>query len=189
MGAMLQALLLEIPERLETARLALAATRAGLGEAVNQAVVESHAALKPWMPWAQHVPTIEESETHCREAQAKWHAREMLDFCFLSRTDGRLVGKGGLHTIDWAIPKFEIGYWIRTSCARQGYAAEAVNALAEFAREKLNACRLEITSDARNGPSRGVAEKCGFVLEGVLRQSRRDVEGALADACMYARIF
>jgi RimJ/RimL family protein N-acetyltransferase len=34
-----------------------------------------------------------------------------------------------------------------------------------------------------------VAEKSGFVLEGIRQRSRRDVAGELADSCMYARIF
>ena len=143
MGVILQALLLDIPETLETPRLRLRATRAGLGPIVNAAARESHEALKPWMPWAQELPTLEASEQHCRDAQAKWHAREMLD----------------------AI------------------------ALAEFARSALGARRLEITSDPRNLPSRRVAEKAGFALEGIRRQSRRDPAGNLYDSCMYARIF
>ena len=146
------------------------------------------AELKGWMPWSQQAQSLEDSEKHCRDAQAKWHAREMLDFCFFHAADGRLVGKGGLHTIDWQIPKFEIGYWIRSSCARRGIATEAAVALVELAR-KLGARRVEITSDARNAASRRVAEKSGFVLEGILRQSRRDTAGELADSCMYARLF
>jgi RimJ/RimL family protein N-acetyltransferase len=185
----LHALLLEIPEKLDSERLTLAAARGGQGAAVNAAVVESHAELKCWMPWAKKLPSIEESEAFCREAQAKWHAREMLDFCFLRRNDGQLVGKGGLHTIDWSIPKFEMGYWIRTSCARQGYGTEAAGALARFAAERLAARRVEITCDALNAASRRVAEKSGYLLEGIRRHGRRDAAGELADSCMYARVF
>jgi RimJ/RimL family protein N-acetyltransferase len=185
----LHALLLEIPDQLETERLTIAAARAGQGAAVNEAVAESHPQLKRWMPWAQKIQTPEESEAYCREAHAKWLAREMLDFCFFRRGDGYLVGRGGLHTIDWSIPKFEIGYWVRTSCAGQGIATEATRALAEFAHGQLGARRVEITSDARNLASRRVAEKSGFVLEGIKRQGRRDPAGELADSCMYARIF
>ena len=41
---------------------------------------------------------------------------------------------------------------------------------------------------ARNLASRRVAEKCGFVLEGIRRRSRRDASGELADSCMYALV-
>ena len=189
MGALLQALLLEIPDSVATERLALRAPAAGRGREIHEAVMESMDALRAWMPWAKADRVEEDSERHCREALAKWHAREELDFCFYRRDDGVLVGKGGLHTIDWSIPKFEIGYWIRTTAARQGYATEATLALVEFARSVLGARRIEITSDARNVASRRVAEKSGFTLEGIRRSSRRDTAGELADSCMYARVF
>lgn len=188
MGVGLQPLLLDIPDVLETARLTLRATRAGMGAAIHDAARESWPQLAPWMPWAREPQTPDLAEAHCREMQAKWHAREAIDFCFHHRDGGAFVGKGGLHTIDWGIPKLEIGYWIRTSCAGQGFATEATMALADLATGTLGARRLEITSDARNAASRRVAEKAGFVLEGILRQSRRDNRDELADHCMYAKV-
>jgi RimJ/RimL family protein N-acetyltransferase len=187
--AILEALLLDVPEEIATERLALRATRAGMGAEVAAAVRESRKELERWMAWARDAQSTAESERHCREMQLRWHAREELDFCFHRRSDGLLVGKGGLHTIDWSIPRFEIGYWVRTSCARQGFATEAALALVQMARGKLGANRVEITSDARNAASRRVAEKCGFELEGIRRRSRRDAQGKLADSCMYARVF
>ena len=188
-GVILKALLLEIPETLQSPRLTLRANRAGAGAAINAAVVESQAELQAWMPWAREPMTVEQSEAHSRQMQARWQAREEIDFCFHRREDDLLVGKGGLHTIDWSLPKFEIGYWIRTSCARRGYATEATLAMVELAQGLLGARRIEITSDARNVASRRVAEKAGFTLEGIRRRSRRDNRGELADSCMYARIF
>jgi RimJ/RimL family protein N-acetyltransferase len=186
--AILQALLLDIPESTASARLELRASRAGDGAAIHPAYAESRAELAPWMPWAREDMTPEHSEEHCRSMHARWHAREELDFCFFRKADGAFVGKGGLHTIDWSVPKLEVGYWIRTTCAGQGYATEATLALVQFAQAHLGARRLEITSDARNVASRRVAEKSGFELEGIRRRSRRDNAGELADSCMYARL-
>lgn len=188
MTAILEVLLLNVPEAVETERLSLRATRAGMGPAIYEAVRESKRDLDRWMPWSRETKSTNDTERHCREMQLKWHAREELDFCIHRRADGLLVGKGGLHTIDWTVPRFEIGYWIRTSCGRRGYATEATLGLVELARA-LNAARVEISSDARNAASRRVAEKSGFELEGIRRRSRRDAKGALADSCMYARVF
>lgn len=189
MGVLLQALLLEIPEVFETERLVLRAPCVESAAAIAEAVAESIEELRPWMAWASKTRSAADSEQHCRDMLAKWQSREELDFTFTDKAGGHMVGKGGLHTIDWAIPKFEIGYWIRSSCTRRGYATEAATGLVEFARDVLGARRVEITSDARNVASRRVAEKCGFVLEGIRRHSRRDAAGALADSCMYARVF
>lgn len=182
------AFLQDIPEVFDTRRLRLEATFAGRGEAVHGAVERSRAELKPWMPWAHDEQTPDETEAYCREMQAKWHARVEFDFCFVEKASGALVGKGGLHTIDWSVPKFEIGYWIATPFTRNGFATEATTGLVEIARG-LGARRIEITSDARNAASRRVAEKSGFVLECIRKNSRRGLEGELADSCLFARIF
>jgi RimJ/RimL family protein N-acetyltransferase len=160
-----------------------------MGEAVHGAIVESLPDLKRWMPWARDDQTIDQTEAYCRQTHAKWIARDELDFCFFARAGGGFVGKGGLHTIDWSVPKFEIGYWIRTSCAGRGFASEATGALVALARDRLGGRRIEITSDAVNGRSRRVAEKNGFALEGILRHARRNTAGELADKCVYALVF
>jgi hypothetical protein len=63
-------LLIDVPERIATERLIVRVPRAGDGAAVNAAVRASHAELAPWMPWAVTLPSVDESEAHCRRAQA-----------------------------------------------------------------------------------------------------------------------
>ena len=188
MAQLLQALLLDIPELIETERLQLKASRPGEGALVHEAVVESYDRLATWMPWAREPQTAEQTEIHVREAHAKWLSRTVLDFTWYA-AGGGVIGKGGLHTIDWSVPRFEIGYWVRSSAAGRGYATEGATALSEFARARLGAKRVEICCDVANVASRRVAEKSGFVLEGIRRQSRRNNAGDLADSCMYARTF
>ncbi len=186
MDAKQSALQLRIPESIETSRLVLRAAKADDGPEAFEAVLESFHELKPWMPWVHPEPLLQGSVDFHIQAQAKWASREMLDFQWHEKSTGRLAGKGGFHTINWDVPKFEIGYWVRTSMAGHGLCTEAVTALVEFAWKELGAKRLEICSDPRNLPSRRVAERCGFVLEGILRRNMRDPYGGLRDSCMYA---
>jgi len=182
-------LLLDFPSAFDTGRLTLRAPRAGDGAAVNAAVVESLAELSPWLPWVHPVPTVDDSEANVRQAAAKFVSREDLRLqVYLKGTD-TLVGSSGLHRIDWTVPRFEIGYWIRTSCASRGYATEAVNGLTGFARDHLGARRIEIRMDERNERSWRVAERAGYTLEARLRQERRALDGTLCDSRIYARIF
>ena len=183
------ALLLAIPETIETERLILRAAKSGDGPETFEAVLESVNELKPWMPWAHPEPLLESSIEFHANAQAKWYSRDMLDFQWIDKATQRLVGKGGFHTINWDVPKFEIGYWVRSSMTGRGYCIEAVNALVALATRELGAKRLEICSDPRNQRSRHVAERCGFVLEGILRRNMRDPTGGLRDSCMYALTF
>ena len=189
MDAKTRALLLDIPEQIETPRLILQATRCHHIDETYPVVQASLEALQRWMPWANTGAKREEMASYFARAHAQWFTRERLDFQWHHRESGELVGKGGFHSIVWDIPKLEIGYWLGTAHHGKGFATEAVHAMVAFARDVLGAKRLEITSDVANAKSRAVAERTGFTLEGILRQARRNVQGGLADHCMYARVF
>jgi len=182
-------LLLDLPEQLVTQRLVLRPPRAGDGAEVNRAVRESRAELRRWMPWARKASSVAESEAFCREAGANFAARKDLMLLLWLKDKPVLVGGSGLHRIDWKIPKFEIGYWIRTRYAGNGYATEAVRAIAGFARKTLKARRLEIRMDTRNQRSWRLAERLGFVLEGTMRKDARNPDGRLRDTRIYAKVF
>lgn len=83
------------------------------------------------------------------------------------------IGGGGLHRINWDVPKFEIGYWVRSSYGRQGFITEAVNGITHFAFNTLGARRVEIRCDSLNGRSAAVARRAGYELEAMLRHHDR----------------
>jgi len=185
-------LLLEIPERLDGERTVLQAPRAGLGAEMAIVVTQSLSHLRPWMPWAQEAPTAESAELVVRRMQADFIARRDLSWQIYARradgSPGRLLGGTGLHRMDWAVRRFEIGYWIRPEAAGQGHVSEAVGLLTALAFGLLAARRVEIRCDARNVKSRAVAERCGFMLEGVLRCEALGVDGHPRDTAVYAQI-
>lgn len=184
--------LIQVPERIVTERLVIAMPRVGLGQALNAAICESLEELKPWMPWAQSAPSVEESETVVRHQVARFLLRTDLVYQFYEKTPageaGRLLGGSGLHRMDWQVRRFEIGYWIRSSAQGRGYVGETVRALAGMAFSELRARRVEIRSDVLNPRSRAVAERCGFELEGILRRDALTPSGEPRDTCVYARI-
>jgi RimJ/RimL family protein N-acetyltransferase len=86
------------------------------------------------------------------------------------------------------VPRFEIGYWCRPSMQGRGLVTEAVQTLTRFAFDALRARRVEVRMSSANTKSRAVAERCGFTLEGVLRQDALDVNGQPRDTVVYARV-
>ncbi|MBC7733837.1 MAG: GNAT family N-acetyltransferase [Bacteriovorax sp.] len=186
----MEPLMLDVPARIDTPRLILRCPTSADAAAQNEAVCESLAELRPYMPWAQAAPTLAQSEAECRRMHAKYLLREDLVMFMFERLDagreGDLVGGTGLHRIDWAQRNFEIGYWCRTSRQGRGYAAEAVQALTRFAFDRLEARRVEIRMDDGNERSWRVAERAGFRLEGVLRGNRLAPGGELRDTRVYA---
>ena len=184
----MDALLLDFPESFESDRLTIRAPRPGDGVEINAAVRETFDDLKVWMPWAQQMPTLEESESYVRRAQCQFLAREELTlFLFLKGTN-TMVGSSGLHRIDWDIPKFEIGYWCRKRFQGQGYITESTEAITTFAFETLGAKRVEIRCDSKNVRSQRIPDRLGFKLEGALRNDSLSPSGELRDTLVFAKI-
>ena len=182
----LDPLTLEIPEEIRSQRLWLRAPHPCHAAEMNEAIRESIDELQPWMDWAQQVPSLRESIDQQLRAREAFLAREELQLILFC--GDRLVGSTGLQRIDWEVPKFEIGYWIRTSDTGRGYASEAVSTIASFAFEQLSARRVEIRSSARNQRSRAVPERLGFDLEGILRNDSLEANGTVRDTAVYAKI-
>ena len=64
----------------------------------------------------------------------------------------------------------EIGYVLGAPYWRRGYMFEALTALIASAFTTVGLRRLEAMVDSRNVASNALAARCGFVLEGVLRE-------------------
>lgn len=65
-------ILKNFPVPIITPRLILRPPQIGDGIAINEAVLESFENLRTFMLWAQHKPTIDESETYARIGAANW---------------------------------------------------------------------------------------------------------------------
>lgn len=188
MSEQLVPILLDIPESFETERLLVRALRPGDGPEINEAIRESLNELRPWMPFARSMPAVEETEQYVRESQIAYLGRTTLNMLIHRKKDGKYVGNIGLHHVDWDCRRFEIGYWIRSSCSGNGYMTEAVNGITDFAIQVLEASRIEIRCSALNGRSAAVAERAGFTLDGILRKSTRETDGELHDSKVYAKV-
>lgn len=183
--------LLDLPERIHTARLLMRPPQAGDGPLLLAAVTESLPELRRFLaslPWVAAEQSLESSEVYCRNAQANFVARKDLPFLLFEISSGDLVGAAGLHRMDWATPKAEVGYWGRTSRSGKGFMTEAVFALIDYAFTHLHAERLELITDEANNASRKLAQRCGFTLEGTLCSERRAPDGSLRNTCVYARL-
>jgi ribosomal-protein-serine acetyltransferase len=181
-------ILLDFPDQLETERLIIRPPRAGDAPAIHAAIQESLAHLTPWMTWARADETVEELESFLRQMSARFILREELPLMLWRKSDGLYVGGSGLHDIDWSVPRFEIGYWVRASLQGQGYITEAVMGITQFAFDYLGAERVEIWCDSKNERSAAVARRAGFTLEGKLLREARSPNGELRDSLVFGKV-
>ena len=185
---MMNPILKDFPHDFNTKRLTVRCPLPGDGAAVNEAVLESLDDLRPWLPWATETPSIEDTEINVRKGYTRFLNREDLWLLLFLKGTNTCIGGSGLHRIDWEVPKFEIGYWLRSSYVGQGYMTEAVTDITNFAFDMLGAKRVEIRCDSLNTRSASVAERLNFPLEGILKSDRRDhVSGELRDTMIFAK--
>jgi len=176
-----------IPLGLETARLYL---RAPLAETdarvVNEAIRRSHEELKRWLPFAQDVPTLSETEANLQRAQELYGTGESFRYLIFLRETGTFVGTVSLFGIDWDVPKAEIGYWLDSTHTGRGYMTEAVEAVVRFGCAQFDFKRIEIRCESTNEGSRLIPERLGFQLEGMLRNEDLSADGMrLTDTAVY----
>ncbi len=182
-------ILREFPDQFESERLIIRSPLPGDGASLHQAVLESQAELRQWLPWAVNIPNAEEYEERVREGRLKFLAREDLWLMLVLKETGKIIGGSGLHRINWSVPKFEIGYWLHTAYTGQGYVTEAVAAITEFAFSVLQAERVEIRCDALNKRSAAIPLRLGFTHEATLRgDDRHHLTHELRDTLVFAKV-
>lgn len=81
----------------------------------------------------------------------------------------------------------EIGYWTAAPHRGRGLTSEAVRVLSEWAFSEQALHRVELLIDPANEGSRRVAERAGFLAEGVIRQRFRH-RGQPADVALFSRL-
>lgn len=183
-------LLLDIPMQLETERLLLRAPRqSGDGSIVNRAIKDSFNELKAWLPFAQKLPAVEETEVNLRVAHINFLKRESFRFLIFHKDTNDFIGITSFEGVDWDIPKCQIGYWINTKFSGNGYMTEAVKELTKFGLNQIKFKRIEIRCESANLKSRSIPEKLGFELEGTLKNDDLSADGSkLTDTCIYAMV-
>lgn len=182
-------LLVEMPMPIRTPRLLLRPGQPGDGVQLLEAKRESWPELGRWMQWASGpAEALAErgEEAFARRKAAEFILRSEIWLPVFDRDEGRLLGSGGYHAIDWQGRLFSAGYWIRTGETGKGLATELLNALTRYAFGALAANRLAISHADGNERSRRVIEKLGFGKEGTTRKFYV-LNGVLVDSHHYAR--
>lgn len=146
-------------------------------------IERNRARLARWIHWAKRQTSADTlafiGRTRALERAGGGFSRALVD------PDGRLAGVVGL-TIDRPNRSGAIGYWLDAGSEGNGIVTGAVAMLAEQGFERHRLLRIEIRADVENRPSRAVAERLGFQLEGVARQAYRVGDERQSDDAVYS---
>jgi len=140
--------------------------------------------LAPWMPWAQG-QTLQATRAFIRQTRRQLAEDDGMQTAI--EVGGRIGGVVGVHGISWLHGSTTIGYWLARDLNGRGIMTAAVRAYLRHAFETWGLHRMELRAAVGNTRSRAVAERAGFVREGVLRGAER-VNGRHHDLVVYGAL-
>jgi len=117
------------------------------------------------------------------DARAWLESDEEESFAVVDRTSDQLLGSIGVRYFDSGIG--EVGYWVKREARGRGIATRALELISRWALVDKGLERFQLRADVANEPSQRVAEKAGFVREGILRSSL-ELKGERRDVVMYS---
>jgi len=163
---------------IKTDRLLIRPVQVSDAALMHNAMKASFPALKAWMPWAQSLASIRDTEIYLAHGERLWRSpaqdAQEQPLQIFDPTGTVYYGATGIKPANMLIPSFEIGYWVNQPYAGQGLITEAMNALTRYLFQALNAKRVEINCEEGNQPSANVPMRLHFSFEGTLRNQRLD---------------
>ncbi|HTE50139.1 MAG TPA: GNAT family protein [Kofleriaceae bacterium] len=174
--------------RIETARMVLRCWSPVDAAALKTSIDGCLVSLQRWLPWAaRHPLPLDEVMSDLRAMRRRFDADEDFAYGAFDPAEAEVVGGGGLHMRAGPDAR-ELGYWIHAERAGTGLATELGAALCRVAFEIDRVQRIDLRCHTDNGASARVAEKLGFVHEGVQRRRLKSRTGELRDGMLWTML-
>ena len=187
---MMHKMLLDLPIRIETQRLYLRPYKPGDGDWFFAMSQRNRAHLKRYEAdnVVMTVESAEQAEVLVRELAAEWVARNCFFLGVFDKASDDFVAQIYIGPLDWELPKFAIGFFADVDHQGQRYVTEAVPAALQFIFHHLHAHQVKIECDETNLRSCRIAERCGFIQEGHLRENKHNPNGHPSGTLIYGML-
>ncbi len=139
--------------------------------------------LARWLLWVESTRSERDVASFIAVSLAAWQGRQQLA-CAL-RLDGAIIGGIGIVERDQTNDTASLGYWLDAAHIGCGYMTLAVAALTQYCFDALAVHRVQIRAAVANTTSRSLAERLGFILEGIERSAIK-LAGSYHDVAVYS---
>lgn len=116
--------------------------------------------------------------------RADWEGDDERSFAITDASTGELLGSIARHLR--AEHRAEAGYWLAPGARGRGVATHALRLVADWSLDVTGLIRLELFTHPENNASGRVAERAGFVREGIRRGWDLDRDGNPENDIFYA---
>ena len=176
----------DFPETLETARLLLRPfCMEDVAELLQVAQQDGPKLLREFAEVAA-ISSTEQAAAFISGKDEQWKLGAAFCYGLWGGDQKKLVGRIQVKNITWNVPAAELGYFIVSSCQRQGFAGEAIRAVLACAFEQNQFERIFVRILPDNVESLGLAIKLGFQREGILRNAFRCGHGKIHDVICWS---
>jgi ribosomal-protein-serine acetyltransferase len=137
-------------------------------EEVYRAIVTNREHLRKWHPWVDLI----QSTAMMNQAIGNWLQQHANNRGFYAGIwhQGRFCGVINHLSVDWINRWTALGYWLDAGHQGKGIMTNSGRVIVDHSFSVWNLNRIMIECATENAPSRAVAERLGFKLEGVTRQ-------------------
>ena len=132
-----------------------------------------------------HINSEEEAERAIQGLIADWNSGEAFFLGAFDKQSGEFVAQIYIGLANRELPEYELGYISDIDHQGKGFVTEAARAALHFVFEQLGAHRVRLECDDTNVRSLRVAERCGFVKEGHVRENKKNVDGSISGTLFY----
>jgi len=134
-----------------------------------RAINESREHLRPWFDWVDQTLRPEHSQQFIQQSLVQMQYQESIALGIFHKR--RIIGSIGMHHWDHKLKKAQLGYWLTKEYEGKGILHTCLTRFIDFLFEKPGLNKIEIHFIPQNVRSASAAERLGFKVEGVIRQS------------------
>ena len=178
--------LINIAEEIETKRIILKKYKAGDGKVFYNVIEKNRDRMIDSFPvMLSNTHDEVNAEYYVRKKIEEWDEQSAFNFGIWLKENEEYIGHISVKNIDWVIPRGEIAYIISGEYEGKGIMTEALTTIIKFGFENLSINRLFLRIMTNNTRSYRLAERCGFIREGILRKDHKTYNGELVDLYHY----
>lgn len=180
----------EVPTRIESERVYLRSYQPGDGSWLYQVSQKNryHLARYESENFLMAIDSLEQAEADARELQEDWLKGDCYFMPFFLKENDEYAGQIYVRPTTPELPEFMVGFIADVDHQRRGYVTEALGTALGFIFNDLGAHRVFLHCDDTNQRSWKVAERCGFIREGHLRENKHHTDYPISGTYVYGML-
>lgn len=116
--------------------------------------------------------SIEDTRRELHYWRGVFYQNDGAYFAIADKETNKMIGSIGITSYNSYQGRIELSYDLAQEYWRRGITTRAIDCIIRYAFEEWNVNRIEASVSTLNIPSKNLLLKCGFTLEGILRQHR-----------------